>query len=66
MSLRTERTFLLARAICSAWLFSAVLLAKPESCTIPFRVSTLMEPAETILSSMNLALMAVVMAASST
>jgi hypothetical protein len=40
---------LVLRAICSAFVFSAKLLAKPDSCTVPFNVSTLIEEAETRL-----------------
>src|SRR5258708_25396681 len=66
MLLRTSRTFLVVRAISAARAFSDSDFAKPDSCTVPFRVSTLMEVAETLLSSAILAFTAVVMPASST
>lgn len=42
-SLRTDVTPRTPRAMVSALLRSNVLLAKPESITVPFSVSTLME-----------------------
>lgn len=66
MLLRTDTTPFTLRASDSARSFSAWLLAKPDSCTVPFNVSTLIDVAATFLSSANLALTAVVMPASST
>src|SRR5256885_8456899 len=40
MLLRTSRTFLVVRAISAARAFSDSDFAKPDSCTVPFRVST--------------------------
>jgi hypothetical protein len=65
MSFLTVRTPLVLRARYSAWAFSAFDLAKPDSCTVPLSVSTLMEAASTVLSSTNLAFTAVVVAVSS-
>src|SRR6185369_16764770 len=64
--LGTWRTPLVLRARNSAWAFSALDFAKPDSETAPLRVSTLIAPASTVLSSTNFAFTAVVMLASST
>ena len=49
MSLRTDTTPFTLRASSSARSFSAADLAKPESCTTPFSVSTLIAIALTVL-----------------
>src|SRR5690606_24710555 len=66
MSFLTAFTPGVLRAISAARLRSAVLLAKPDNCTVPLSVSTLIDMALTVGSSANLALTRVVMVASST
>jgi hypothetical protein len=55
MSLRTSATPFVLRARRSAVMRSSLDLAKPDSCTTPFSVSTLMAIALTVGSSANLA-----------
>lgn len=65
ISLRTDRTPPTLRASDSAVTFSVPFLAKPDSITVPLRVSTRMLEASTSLLSTKRAFTAVVMAVSS-